>query len=105
MTTLSDQSKEDIPKKKRQRKTKEKIVEVAAKAAPQPTDYVIVLHRLEDGRILAMGDKTKGDETLFREVLNRNALALFNGFKVDLAEDAIKYLPDLHVYYITEILT
>lgn len=96
---------EVIPPKKRQRKTKEKPVETAAvKAAPQSTDYVIVLIRLEDGRVLAIGDKDKGDEQLFRSVLNRNASSLFNSFQVDLAEDIAQYMSGNHVFYISEIL-
>jgi hypothetical protein len=110
MTTLQVQTPlpltdEVVPKKKRQKKSKEKVADVVAvKAAPQPSDYVIALFRLEDGRVLAIGDKDKGDEQLFRSVLDRNASSLFNAFKVDLAEDVAKYISHAHVFYISEIL-
>ena len=97
---------EDVsPKKRKPRKSKDIVTEgVAVKAPPQSTDFVIVLLRLDDGRILAIGDRESGDEKAFRAILDRNATSLFGAFQVNEATDIGKYMTDKYVFYISEIL-
>ncbi len=71
MTTLRTSTPspvtEVVEKKKRQKKVKPSEP-ILSKAPPLSTDYVIVLIRLEDGRVLAVGDKNSADEQMFKSV-------------------------------------
>lgn len=102
--TVKDNNTSVPTKKTRKRKSKNIEEPVLIKPSPKETDYIVLLLRLEDGRILALGDKKEGDEIRFKDVLIRNSPSLFKQFRLDPAEDLAKFLPEKHVFYVSEVL-
>lgn len=74
-----------------------------SKQPPKEDDYLVLLLRLQDGRILALGNKDQGDELKFRDVIMRNPSSLFSQYRLDPAEDLAKFLSDKHAFYISEV--
>lgn len=92
-------------KKKRGKKALIDDLLEAVKPPPDPSLPNVVLLHLNDGRILAIADKSYGNEEIPREIIKRNIEATYTlAYEITTADELIPYLGGCYVFYISFIL-
>ena len=104
-TNSSDLEGDVLPvKKKRVKKGILDDLLEAVKPPPDPELPNVLLFHLNDGRILALADKSYGSEDIPREIIKRNIDSKYTlAYEITTADDLVPYLGGCYVFYISFI--